>query len=281
MTARVPEISAVKHVNIDGVDFAYIEAGRGQPLILVHGSMNDYRGWEVQVLPFAKHFRVVAYSRRYHWPNIAEPADFPYTVQQHAYDLIALTKKLGFKQVALVGHSFGAAIALTAAAQHPEMISKLVLAEPTMLLPNQSHAADIADRDSLETRVRAAFARGDSVRAVAEFVEWTTGQGSWQKTPPQIRLHRLENSTSLRLQVSGPPDPRELSCDDIGKITSPCLLVTGAETKPYFTGSIQDIQVCLPNARLVTIPKAGHGMPFQNPKEFNKAVLEFLRSKKP
>jgi len=57
------------HVN--GVDLSYIEQGSGAPVILLHGGMGDYSSWQPQLDSFARGFRVIAYSRRYSFPQLA------------------------------------------------------------------------------------------------------------------------------------------------------------------------------------------------------------------
>ena len=60
-------------VDVNGARLEYTDAGRGEPLIFVHGSLEDLRIWRRQVELFSAHYRVIAYSRRYHHPN-ARPA---------------------------------------------------------------------------------------------------------------------------------------------------------------------------------------------------------------
>ena len=43
----------------------YLERGHGQPVILIHGTLNDFRVWQFQIESFAQKFHVVSYSRRY------------------------------------------------------------------------------------------------------------------------------------------------------------------------------------------------------------------------
>ena len=59
---------------VNVAQLAYIEAGRGAPLVFVHGSLEDLRIWRRQVELFSADYRVIAYSRRYHHPNAA-PGD--------------------------------------------------------------------------------------------------------------------------------------------------------------------------------------------------------------
>lgn len=85
--------ASIKGVWINGDTMHYIDIGKGEPILLVHGSLGDYRTWEAQLDVFAKDHRVIAYSRRYAYPNkqvINDSAD--YGVEAHSEDLSALVK---------------------------------------------------------------------------------------------------------------------------------------------------------------------------------------------
>jgi len=68
-----------KSVNIRGELLHYIEQGSGQPLIFIHGTIGDYRNWISHIEPYSKDYHVIAYSRRYAYPNeqvFDESADY-------------------------------------------------------------------------------------------------------------------------------------------------------------------------------------------------------------
>src|SRR5688572_19555736 len=82
----VPE---VKGVFINGDSIHYIDIGQGDPIVLVHGIMGDYRTWKAQTDTFSKNYRVIAYSLRYGYPNkqiLDSAAD--YSLSQNIKDLI-------------------------------------------------------------------------------------------------------------------------------------------------------------------------------------------------
>jgi pimeloyl-ACP methyl ester carboxylesterase len=68
-------------ISLNGVSFTYLEEGSGPPVVLVHGSVSDYREWHMQMAPLARHYRVIAYSRRYHWPNLPPGKDADASVE--------------------------------------------------------------------------------------------------------------------------------------------------------------------------------------------------------
>ena len=78
-------------IDVNGARLEYTDAGRGEPLVFVHGSLEDLRIWRRQVELFSAHYRVIAYSRRYHHPNAAPGDGDPvYTASLHAADLADL-----------------------------------------------------------------------------------------------------------------------------------------------------------------------------------------------
>ena len=112
-----------------GITLHYVDLGKGVPVIFVHGSLSDGSYWADQVGEFAKHYRAIAYSRRYNYPN-NNPAVAGYSAVEDAKDLAALTKALDLGRVVVIGHSYGALTALVLAAKHPELVRALVLPEP-------------------------------------------------------------------------------------------------------------------------------------------------------
>ena len=81
VNAREGEIRA------NGLSFHYVDEGSGPPVLLVHGSIADYREWSRQIAPLSQHYRVIVYSRRYHWPNSPPGKDADATLDRQADDL--------------------------------------------------------------------------------------------------------------------------------------------------------------------------------------------------
>ena len=124
-----------REVQINGLTLHYIELGQGTPVVLVHGTLEDYRTWDGQLEAFSKGYQLLSYSRRYHYPNewTKDATDFSVTI--HARDLAAFIKALNLPPVHLIGHSYGAFIAFLVARDHPEVIRSLTLGElPVMPL---------------------------------------------------------------------------------------------------------------------------------------------------
>src|SRR5882724_7875580 len=140
------EADNVKRVSANGTEFSYVEAGQGEPVIFVHGGLQDYRMWAEHLPKFAGRHRAIAYSRRNNFPNDVGVDGMPDgAADVHGEDLAAFVRALGLSKVRVVAHSSGAHAALFFAAENPDMIVSLALNEPpaTGLLTGVPNTADM------------------------------------------------------------------------------------------------------------------------------------------
>ena len=86
----------------------------------------------------------------------------------------------------------------------------------------------------------------------------------------------LANGRMLRLFFSNPRDNIIISCDELGQVSAPTLIVKGDRSIPFFQLASDAVARCMPDSLMTVIPNSGHGMSQQNPAAFNKALLEFL-----
>ncbi len=118
-TAELP----VKKLKANDVELAYVEDGRGDTVVFVHGGgIGDWRSWEV-LRPFvAAKYRFVSLSRRYHHPNPWLDDGQKYSMAQHVEDVAAFIRGLDVGKVHLVGNSYGGGIAMRVALKYPELL---------------------------------------------------------------------------------------------------------------------------------------------------------------
>ncbi|MET0656646.1 MAG: alpha/beta hydrolase [Steroidobacteraceae bacterium] len=266
---------------VNGVELHYIELGRGDPLILLHGGQGDYRSWPQHMEALAKHYRVISYSRRYHYPN-KNPIAPGYSALVDADDLAALIEKLDLGAVHLVGSSAGAFAALALAVEHPKMVRTMVLAEaPVLPWATSSPGGEALYRDFMSrTHEKAApvFAAGDDEAAMRIFIDAFDGDGSFASLPAERRRTIMQNVGYFKaITLSSDPYPN-LPKSSLSKLDVPALVVRGELTHELDILVADEVRRVLPRARLVVIPKAGHGSPRQNPQAFLAAVFDFLRA---
>jgi pimeloyl-ACP methyl ester carboxylesterase len=122
--------TAMPSLTVNGYDMAYAEQGSGEPLVLIHGSLNDYRYWAPQMAPLGARFRVIAPSLRHYWPEKWDGSGGRFKIDQHVADMAGFIAALDAGPVRLIGHSRGGHIAFRLAELHPGLLREVVLAEP-------------------------------------------------------------------------------------------------------------------------------------------------------
>jgi pimeloyl-ACP methyl ester carboxylesterase len=109
----------------DDIDVAWFEAGRGEPLVLVHGLADDHRAWRRALPDLMLRHRVVLYDLRGHGET--SPGSPDGTLKQLGDDLGRLIDALELGRVDVAGFSLGGTIAMRLAIDHPELVRRLVL----------------------------------------------------------------------------------------------------------------------------------------------------------
>src|SRR4030095_1824401 len=272
----------VKSIFINGDSIHYIDIGKGDPVVFIHGAVGDYRTWGGQMNEFAKNHRVIAYSRRFAYPNkqvINDLTDL--TVISHSKDLSEFLKTLNLGQAHLVGHSFGANTILFTTIEHPELVSSLTLAEaftPSLLL--NAPGGDTILNNFITTAfmpVAEAFKNNDKEKAVTALLTGVMGDSLYfSKLPKQDREIMMANTPELGGITFGKNIFSPVACDDLKKIKVPVLLLNGDKSPLIFSVVINELDHCLSNKERAILPNSSHGLQYDNPDEFNKVVLRFI-----
>jgi non-heme chloroperoxidase len=270
----------VKRVAVNGTELAYVEAGTGQPLLLVHGGMQDYRMWLVHIAALSKKYRVIAISRRNHFPGAVSAEGMPDgAADLHAEDLAGVVKGLGLAQVHVVAHSAGGHAALFFASQHPTLVRTLIVNEPpasVLLTTTPEGVAALKEFNGHLTAARAAFAAGDLDLGMRLFADTVGGPGTFDRRPPAERQMMRENVLAhVADAITTRPRP-QFTCQMARRITMPALLVNGANSPVFFHRIVDALAACVPVHERVTIAGASHTVPSERPQEFASAVLGFL-----
>src|SRR5882724_5603129 len=117
-----------RDVTASGVRLRVVEAGSGSPVILIHGLFVDHTSWDLVMPELAETFRVVALDLPgFGASEKPPPSRFPYGIDAFAEAIADLYAGLELGPAAVVGHALGGAVALTLAARHPELVSRLAL----------------------------------------------------------------------------------------------------------------------------------------------------------
>lgn len=204
-----------------------------------------------------------------------------YASATFASDLAALIQQLGIGPVHVVGHSSSGVVVTNFALQYPNLVRSLVLYEPA-LASVVSDPKDLAMMSKIEEGVGPIFVasqeENDQRKAVRLFAEWVNGQpGSFDDLRPAVRTIFLDNSRTLRLLFTSPPNP-PIICAQIGQIKVPVTIMKGQQTLPNWEIVADTVHSCIAGSQLVTIPNARHLGAVENPTAFNETLLSHLDS---
>jgi pimeloyl-ACP methyl ester carboxylesterase/quercetin dioxygenase-like cupin family protein len=278
--AIVSPIEGAKTLSVNGQQLTYVEYGSGEPLVLVHGNGADLRSWSKQIDEFAKHYRVIAYSRRCHYPNACTGKEDDYTDEVHAKDLLAFMDGLDIRKARVVGNGYGASVAGVAATMQPDRFVAVVVAEPEFrkLLPElEAERAQYSINQIHQIMRKMYFKQHNLEGAMHAYTDWVK-TGLWDTMDANTKQVMIDNGKA-QIAYGAHPQAPNFTCETAKKITAPMLVMNGQDSPPNNRIISSTLAECAAAKRAV-IPNAGPNMCRQNPEEFNRAVLEFLGSVK-
>jgi len=276
-----------KTINANGVELHYVEKGTGVAVIFIHGGLDDYRAWDEQVGPFSDHHRVIAYSRRYNYPNSGAAFARNYSAEVDAEDLAALIKALQLGPTHLVGASYGAYVALLVSKRHPELVRSMVLAEPPLLgwLPQI-----VGGKPLYEEFMRFVWApttrgfRKSNLAGVTAAVDGfgtlgysgTDEKMTFATIPLEMRGALLENAPEWKALTMSRNAFPPLSFAAAAKIDTPTLLLSGQRSLRLANVIDAEIARLLPHSQRIVLAGATHEMWNEHPEECRKATIAFI-----
>jgi pimeloyl-ACP methyl ester carboxylesterase len=245
--------------------------GTGRPIVLLHGIGSNAAGWRHQYEALATGRRVVGWDAPGYGESFTFSAEVP-SVEQYAGALIALLAALGIERASVVGHSFGGLIAACAAAIFPARVQQLVLAACS-----SGHATyDKEKRESMLGARLGALSDGSAEDYARARVN--------NLLSPTPAAEVAEEAVQIMAQIKHPGFPqaaRMVSATDIfpylRRIESPTRVICGTRdrvTPPELNRSIAD---AVRGADFIPVEGAGHWLFLEFPKEFNRAVREFIQ----
>jgi pimeloyl-ACP methyl ester carboxylesterase len=261
-----------------GAAFPMVTAGEGAPVLFVHGALGDYRKWDVLWQDVAAGHRFIAYTQR--WFGTTDwPKDKPFARDVQDDDLVAILQALD-EPVTLVGLSNGGPIVLRAALRAPERVRSVVVFEPTLfdVLFETPEGAAVAEQflEGLADS-SAAMDAGDNEEAARELIEYIYAlpEGGFDALDPVQRTMVLDSAHTMPLMWNA-PDPTPLTCDDLGKIATPVLVIYGADTLELWQTASKAVADCIPGAQLAAIEGVGHKGPVAAKDDFLQLMLGFV-----
>lgn len=261
----------VQYVQVDDIDMAYKEFGKGDPLVLITGYSTTTDTWDPRFLEaLATRCKVIVFDNRGMGMTSQGTAEF--TIDRFADDTAGLIRALGYDKADVLGWSIGGDIALSLMVNHPEQVDRLI-----------SYAGDCggtqkigapAYKDTLkDLQTQNVDAPAAAVLA-ALFPGWymNANPDYWQQFPFPGELSSVD---SIRKQNQA-YETWDGVYDRLPGINRPVLVATGTLDVSTPPGNADILAARIPGNTLVKFAGAGHGLQYMYPYDFAYAILDFL-----
>lgn len=275
-TTDSPSSSTVSRLRPRDLPFVR-DCGFGSVVLCLHASLGSSSQWRPLMESLGASYRVVApdlygYGRSPDWQGDRK---------LRLSDELALIEPLFEiidEPVHLVGHSYGAAIALQAAIHMPSRVKSLVLYEPvlfSLLLHGQgTHPAELEVR-SLRDDVVRAMDGGDVLSAARRFVDYWVGENSWDTIPLSRRQIMLDGMLKVRAEWDTPYTD-DTPLEAYRGIDVPTLLLHGADSPAPMRRLANLMGRLFPRAHSRELGGVGHMAPITHPMRINREIGHFL-----
>lgn len=281
--------------HLNGIDIHYVEAGSGPLMLFVHGFPDFWRVWIDQLAHFSKSHRVVALDMRGF--NLTSKPKEPeaYRARHLVEDVRQLILHLGAKSAIIVAHDWGGAAIWNFAAQHPDMVEKLVIMNSphTMTFvrelvnnPDQQKAsaymnffrrpeAEQVMREDTFRRLFQMFGRGnlrtlDEAEKQAYIDAWSTPDG----VAGGLNYYR---ATPMYPPLPDDPGPANLTLDPAQfHVTAPTLVLWGMSDTALLPALLDGLGDHVPDLRVEHMPGVSHWPMREKPDEVNRLIADFV-----
>jgi pimeloyl-ACP methyl ester carboxylesterase len=254
------------------------ESGTGPGVVCLHSNASSSSQWRALMERLAPGFHVLAPDGHGAGKGPPWPLDRALALRDEVALLEPVFSRAGDPFV-LVGHSYGAAVALVAAVQQPRRVRALVLYEPTLfgLVDADSPPPNDADgiRQAVE-RAAGALACGDRGAAAEHFIDYWMGAGSWRARPETQRgpiEASIVNVQGWGRALFGEPT----SIAAFAELQIPVLLLIGKDSPASSLAVARRLSQAMPRLATVEFEGLGHMGPITHAELVNEAIEDFLR----
>lgn len=268
-----------RYVDVDGWRIRYLHAGRGDPVVLLHGLGVFAESWLYNISALSDYFSVYA-------PDLigfgrSDKPRISYDMEVFDRFLLGFLDSLGLERVVLIGNSLGGGIALYFALTHPDRVEKLVLVDSALIGRDVSWGLRILSIPRLGRLLIGKGSKEDLRRALrGSFYDPKFLTDDWIEEA--YRISKLPGVKHPFLSVirNGVNlwgiRRRYVLTDRLHELKMPVLIVWGRQDRVIPVRYAYVAYRRIRSARLIIFEGCGHAPQIERYAQFNKAVLEFL-----
>jgi proline iminopeptidase len=276
-----------QHVNIGDTRLFVVQRGQGYPLIVLHGGPGlDHHEFADYLDPLCDQFRLILVDLRAQGQS-DHCTEETWTLEQMARDVVLLANALGLEKYALLGHSYGAFVALQNAVDFPGAAAQTIVSggvpSSRFLEVVDKHLAEF-EPEFLRKQVADSWARESSAQTQADFASLMHDQMPFHfGNPLDSRIAEYEERTAET--IYSPAILRHFSEAEYGgievenrlkNVTQPVLVCTGRLDRVCTVGAAEATAAGLSNAELVIFERSGHMTFVEENERYIQVVRDFL-----
>lgn len=248
-------------LSVNGLKTFYESKGKGRTLILIHGAGGMSSYWANQLSELSRKFRVIAIDLPGHGKS--ERMKEKPTTERYVEHVVGFMKQINLGKAVIAGHSMGGVVVQLLALEHPELVEKLIMIDSSAKFQDQGNLPGCI-RDNPEEAGLELLNRLLSPKTLAE-----------GKLASIMEYFQVGADFDLSILAD---DFDALSGIDLsGRLTEinvPTLIVAGADD--MIASSSRFLHENIKGSTLEMIPEAGHMPMLEQPKKFNKIILDFI-----
>jgi 4,5:9,10-diseco-3-hydroxy-5,9,17-trioxoandrosta-1(10),2-diene-4-oate hydrolase len=270
-----PQIgAAAKDATVLGFKLHYLEAGRGAPVVLLHGLGGDGSRWAPNIGPLAKDFHVFALDQIGFGASDKPLAN--YHTGMLAEFLVGFLKAVGVQKASLVGNSMGAGVALYTAAKFPDLVDRIVLADGGGFRSAPARAAAPPSPEALHRRQIQNSVTREETREFFRILFHNKSLVTEKMVDEQLAMRLRSAFTITKIQESGEKGLGSLTEAEVRAVKAPTLIVWGKYDELANPAGADRLEQTIPGSRKVIVDDCGHMPQLEKAAEFNTLVREFL-----
>jgi pimeloyl-ACP methyl ester carboxylesterase len=256
---------------------SFREAGAGPGVVCLHANASSAAQWRALMEFLAPGYRVLAPDLYDCGASPGWPSERVIALRDEAALIEPVLAQAG-SPLALVGHSYGAAVALVAALANPGRVSAMALYEPTLfsLVDAEGPPPNAADGiRSVAADAGIALDAGDPDAAAERFIDYWAGAGAWKRTPESRKPALAASARNVRRWAHAlftEPAPLEA----FRSLDVPVLYMVGERTTASARAVARLLCAALPRVELLEFQGLGHMGPLTHPAAVNEAIRRFL-----